>query len=309
MYQKTIKNPEKLTGIGLHTGKIFELKFYPADVNTGILFKIENNFIKANYKNARHTNLATKICKDNLCILTPEHLLSAINGLGIDNLIIEIKAKDNIKNGIYEIPIMDGSSYPFVMFLKLECKFQNQKALKKFVKIKKEIIYKEENSDKYIKISPNSNLLIDYKINFNHPMIGKEKLNFNFSVNNYIKEVSRARTFGFLKEVQYLRSIGLILGGNLENAIVLDDKGILNDNLRFSDEFVRHKILDLIGDISLCPGFLLGKIEAYKTSHTINNKLLLKIFSDKNNYEIITLKANELKQETKSLLINSFAIC
>ena len=286
LFQRTIQKEASFTGIGLHTGLPFKVILSPLEANSGIKFMVENEIIDNVYTNAKHTQLATQLTNNRgKSILTPEHLLSAIYALGIDNILINIIPINKNNGGVYEIPIMDGSASPFVMLLLNECKIKELSAPKKFLKVKKEIIYKKE--DKFIKISPSNGLEIDYTIDFKHPVIGKENLKFKYSLMKYIEDISKARTFGFLKEIQYLKSKGLIQGGSLENAIVLDDKKIINEYLRYPDEFVRHKVLDLIGDLSLSEYFILGKITGYKTSHSINNLLLHKIFASKENYEII----------------------
>jgi UDP-3-O-[3-hydroxymyristoyl] N-acetylglucosamine deacetylase len=204
--------------------------------------------------------------------------MSAITAFGIDNLRIIL---DND-----EIPIMDGSAISFCLLLK-EAGILKQDKNKKFIKIKKEVEVKVD--EKYAKVSPSEDISYSFKINFNHPAIGEQFYKFNFSTQNYIDEIAKARTFGFLKEVQYLRSIGLALGGSLENAIVLDDKKILNENLRYNDEFVRHKILDAIGDMRLLGYNIIGSYDAFSSGHYVNHLLTKAIFADSKNYEIVSV--------------------
>ncbi|RUM56506.1 MAG: UDP-3-O-[3-hydroxymyristoyl] N-acetylglucosamine deacetylase, partial [Nautilia sp.] len=221
----------------------------------------------------------TVIGKDGVVISTIEHLMSAVNAFGIDNLRIIL---DND-----EVPIMDGSAISFCLLLK-EAGILIQNENKKFLKIKKEIEVKLD--DKFAKVTPSDETSYSFKINFDHPAIGEQFYNFNFSTEKYIDEIAKARTFGFLKEVQYLRSIGLALGGSLENAIVLDDKRVLNENLRYNDEFVRHKILDAIGDMRLLGYNFIGSYDAFSSGHHLNHLLTKEIFANSENYEIVTIE-------------------
>jgi len=283
MKQRTIQKPIEVVGIGLHKGIPVKLKLEPLEENNGIVFYRSDKGISIPLKpeNVVDTKMATVIGKEGAVISTIEHLMSAVYSFGIDNLRIIV---DND-----EVPILDGSAIGFVMMLK-EVGIKELNAPKKFIKITKavEII----DGKKFAKLSPSKNISFDFEINFDHPLIKKQKYNFKFSTKNYIEEIARARTFGFLKEVQYLRSIGLALGGSLENAIVLDDKGILNDELRFPDEFVRHKILDAIGDMSLMGANFIGSYEAFASGHHLNHLLTLKVFEEEA-YEIVTLSNKE----------------
>ena len=283
MKQRTIQKSVEVVGIGLHKGIAVKLKLEPMPENSGIIFyrKDKGVTIPLKPEYVVDTKMATVIGKDGVVISTIEHLMSAIYAFGIDNLRVIV---DND-----EIPILDGSAISFVMMLK-EAGIKELEMPKKFLKITKEVEVRE--NEKFAKIVPSSAIEFNFEINFNHPMIGKQVYNFEFSTQNYINEIARARTFGFLKEVQYLRSIGLALGGSLENAIVLDDKGILNDNLRFSDEFVRHKILDAIGDMSLFGINFIGKYFAFASGHHLNHLLTLKVLEE-GAYEIITFKKEE----------------
>ena len=280
MKQRTIQKAVEVVGIGLHKGVPVKLRLEPMIEESGIVFYRSDKGVSIPLKpeNVVDTKMATVIGKEGVVISTIEHLMSAVYAFGIDNLRIIV---DND-----EIPILDGSAVSFVMMIK-EAGIKALNAPKKFLKITKEVEIKD--NDKFARLNPCKKTKLDFKINFDHPMIGKQVYDFEFSTNNYIKEIARARTFGFLKEVQYLRSIGLALGGSLENAIVLDDKGILNENLRFSDEFVRHKILDAIGDMSLLGHNFVGCYEAFASGHNLNHLLTLKVFEEEA-YEIVSFE-------------------
>ena len=283
MKQRTIQKPVEVVGIGLHKGVPVKLRLEPLGEDSGIVFYRSDKGISIPLKpeNVVDTKMATVIGKEGAVVSTIEHLMSAVYAFGIDNLRIMV---DND-----EVPILDGSAISFVMMIK-EAGIKELEAPKKFLRITKEVEIKE--GKKFAKISPSKEISFDFEIFFEHPMIGNQKYHFNFSTQNYIEEIARARTFGFLKEVQYLRSIGLALGGSLENAIVLDDKGILNENLRFPDEFVRHKILDAIGDMSLLGYNFIGNYEAFASGHHLNHLLTLKIFEEEA-YEIVTALPKE----------------
>jgi len=280
MKQRTIQKPVEVVGIGLHKGIPVKLKLEPMPEDSGIIFYRSDKGVSIPLKPefVVDTKMATVIGNQGLVISTIEHLMSAIYAFGIDNLRIIV---DND-----EIPILDGSAVSFVMMIK-EAGIKKLQKSKKFLRITKEVEVKD--NDKFAKLAPCKNTKLDFKINFDHPMIGKQVYDFEFSTKNYINEISRARTFGFLKEVQYLRSIGLALGGSLENAIVLDEKGILNENLRFPDEFVRHKILDAIGDMSLLGYNFVGCYEAFASGHHLNHLLTLKVF-EQEAYEIVSFE-------------------
>jgi len=283
MKQRTIQKPVEVIGIGLHKGVPVKLRLEPLGENSGIVFYRSDKGVSIPLKPQYvvDTKMATVIGNEGAVVSTIEHLMSAVYAFGIDNLRIIV---DND-----EIPIMDGSAISFVMMLK-EAGIKEQNASKKFIKITKEV--KIEDGNKFALIKPSNDITFDFEIFFDHPVIGRQKYKFDFSTKNYIEEIAKARTFGFLKEVQYLRSIGLALGGSLENAIVLDDKEILNDSLRFPDEFVRHKILDAIGDMSLIGHNFIGSYEAFKSGHHLNHLLTLKIF-EQNAYEIVEFSKEE----------------
>jgi len=279
MKQRTIKKPVEVVGIGLHKGVPVNLRLEPLEEDSGIVFYRSDKAVSIplSMDYVVDTKMATVIGKGDVVISTIEHLMSAISAFGIDNLRIVL---DND-----EIPIMDGSSISFCLLLK-EAGIKEQTKNKKFLKITKEVEIKLD--EKVARVLPSDSLSYNFEINFPHPAIGREVYNFNFSTKNYIEEIAKARTFGFLKEIQYLRSIGLALGGSLDNAIVLDDKKILNENLRYNDEFVRHKILDAIGDMRLLGYNFIGKYEAFASGHHLNHLLTKEIFATQS-YEIVEL--------------------
>jgi len=274
--QLTIKKTIKGVGIGLHKGEPVRFSLQPLDTNSGIVFfrSDTHTYIEANPENVVDTQMATVIGSQGNSVSTIEHLLSAIYAFGIDNLLIRIDAS--------EVPVMDGSSASFCMMLS-ETGIEEQNANKKIMIINKEIEIKEEN--RYVKISPDPNQSYHFQIDFNHPTIGFQEYNFDFSKQAYIDSISRARTFGFLKDVQMLRAQNLALGASLENAIVLDNNKIINsDGLRYNNEFVRHKILDAIGDLTLLGMPYIGKYESFAGSHHLNHLLTKEILKDKENY-------------------------
>lgn len=282
--QTTLKNEMSATGTGLHTGEKIYLKICPAPINTGIRFRrIDQNpivEIAALVHNVGDTTLNTCLIKDGVRVSTIEHLLSAFAGLGIDNAYVDLTAP--------EVPIMDGSAGPFV-FLVQSAGVQEQNALKKFIKIKQKVEVKQ--GDKVATISPHNGFRVTLTIDFDHPVIRSSNQNatLDFSNTSYVKEVSRARTFGFLSEYEYLRRNNLALGGSLDNAIVLDDYRILNeDGLRFEDEFVKHKLLDVVGDLYQLGHTMIGEFNGYKCGHQLNNQLLHALLENKKAWEIVT---------------------
>ncbi len=288
MKQTTIAKPVELVGIGLHKGVPVHLRLEPLEANRGIEFYRSDVKVTIPLKpeNVVDTKMATVIGKEGYFISTIEHMLSAVYAYGVDNLRVVVDAD--------EVPVMDGSSASFCMLLD-EAGLVSLDAPKKIMKIKKEITVKE--GDKYVKLSPSNDLNYDFTIKFNHPVIDKQSFTLNFSKEEYKNKISKARTFGFLHEVQYLRSKGLALGGSLENAVVLDDKKVLNtEGLRFPDEFVRHKILDAIGDMALLGVNFIGNYEAFAGSHDLNHKLTLELLKEKENYEIVELSGVEAKE-------------
>jgi len=282
--QRTLKNVIRATGVGLHTGKKIFLTLRPAAVNTGIVFKrvdlddpVE---IRACPKNVGDTQLSTSLEKDGVKISTIEHLLSAFAGLGIDNAYVDVSAP--------EVPIMDGSAGPFV-FLIQSAGVEEQKAAKKFVRIKRRVMVEE--GDKSACFEPFDGFKVSFAIDFDHPAFTENTrhASIDFSSTSFVKEVSRARTFGFLRDIEALRERQLALGGTLDNAIVVDDYRILNeDGLRYEDEFVKHKILDAIGDLYLLGHSLIGSFSGCKSGHALNNKLLQTLLADKEAWEEVT---------------------
>nr|WP_321268268.1 UDP-3-O-acyl-N-acetylglucosamine deacetylase [uncultured Sulfurimonas sp.] len=292
MYQTTIKKPVELVGIGLHKGTPVRLRLEPLESNSGIIFYRSDVdvAIALTPNNVVDTKMATVIGKDGIVISTIEHMLSAVYAYGIDNLKVIVDAD--------EIPVMDGSSASFCMLLD-EAGISELDKPKKIMRIKKEIMVQE--GEKYVKLSPSPDLKYDFTIKFPHPVINKQEYVLEFTKESYKKEIARARTFGFLHEVQYLRSKGLALGGTLDNAIVLDDKKILNpEGLRFPDEFVRHKILDAIGDMSLIGMNFIGNYEALAGSHDLNHKLTIELLKNPENYEVVELVGEKMAELEKA---------
>tara|TARA_B100000963_G_C22558954_1_gene640405 strand:+ start:435 stop:1367 length:933 start_codon:yes stop_codon:yes gene_type:complete len=280
--QKTLLNELIFKGIGLHTGNKVSMKIFPAQEDTGIVFrrKIGNKIIsiKADFRNVKSTKLCTLLSDSNgNSVSTVEHILSALYALEVDNVIIELNSN--------EIPVYDGSAQDFVKKIK-EVGFEEQESFKKYIKIKKNIEVKSGN--KYVRVCPFDNTLISTEINYDHKLIGKQSISIMLTPQIYESQICNARTFGFLKDVKNLRKNGLALGGSLDNAIVLDENNVLNKSgLRFSDEFVRHKLLDFIGDISLSGYRILGSFFASHPGHEINNQLLKKVFQSPNNWELV----------------------
>jgi len=292
MYQTTIKKAVELVGIGLHKGSPVKLRLEPLESNSGIIFHRSDVDVSIALKpeNVVDTKMATVIGKDGYVISTIEHLLSAIYAYGIDNIKIIVDAD--------EVPVMDGSSASFCMLLD-EAEVIELDVPKKVMIIKKDVEVRD--GDKYVKLSPAPDLQYEFTIKFPHPVINKQEFVLKFTKESYKQEISRARTFGFLHEVQYLRSKGLALGGSLENAIVLDDKKVLNpEGLRYNDEFVRHKILDAIGDMSLIGMNFVGNYEAFAGSHDLNHRLTLELLKDKENYEVVELVGQKAKELEKA---------
>ncbi|MEA1914442.1 MAG: UDP-3-O-acyl-N-acetylglucosamine deacetylase, partial [Campylobacterota bacterium] len=277
MKQRTIAKPIEIVGIGLHKGVPVKMRLEPLEVDSGIVFyrSDEGVSIPLTPENVVDTKMATVIGKGSVVVSTIEHLLSAIYAYGIDNLRVVI---DND-----EVPVLDGSSSGYCLLID-EVGVKQLDAPKKALKIKKEV--KIEVDGKYVCLKPSGHIVFDFSIDFDHPMIGEQSYHFDYSVEEYKENISRARTFGFLHEVQYLRSIGLAQGGSLDNAIVLDDSKILNpEGLRYTDEFVRHKILDAIGDMALLGYTLIGEYDAHAGSHHLNHLLTKKLMEDPSNYE------------------------
>lgn len=284
--QRTLKNPIRATGVGLHTGDKIYLTLRPAGPNSGIVFRRTDLDppvdLQANAHSVGDTTLSTTLVNGEARVSTVEHLLSALAGLGIDNVVVEVSAP--------EIPIMDGSAGPFV-FLIQSAGIVEQDAPKEFIRILKPVMVRHE--DKTASFRPYDGFRILFSIDFDLPVFQGRILTaeVDFSSTTFVKEVSRARTFGFMHEIEYLRSKGLVRGGSLDNAIVLDSNTILNeDGLRYEDEFVRHKILDAIGDLYLLGHSLIGEFEAYKSGHALNNQLLRALLEQPDAWEKITFE-------------------
>ena len=291
MRQTTIAKKVHNVGIGLHKGEPIRLTLEPLEAGSGIVFYRSDLGIsfKAEPKNVINTQMATVVGNEKGYISTIEHLMSAINAYGIDNIRIIVDAN--------EIPVMDGSSASFCMLLD-EAGVRELDANKKALIIKRAVEVRE--GDKLVRLSPSKSPKFDYTIKFSHPLIGTQHYVFEFSKKSYVKEISRARTFGFLKDVQALRSMGLALGGSLENAVVIDENKILNpEGLRFENEFVRHKILDAIGDLALVGAPILGDYTAFAGSHDLNHKLTLAVLADAKNFELVDLTAEVVREYQK----------
>jgi len=285
-YQNTIRKKINCSGIGLHTGKEIHMNLLPAEANTGIRFirtdLTEKNFIPAFMNRVVDTTMATTISEGEVSVATTEHLLAAINGLAIDNILVEIDGP--------EVPIMDGSAFPFVSLLQ-NAGVKQQKSYRRLVKITREISFRE--GDRYISIYPYDGFKVTAEINFDHDSVRRQVYSLAVSTEKFIAEISKARTFGFLDDVKKLQQNGLALGASLDNAIGMDENGILNkEGLRYVNEFVRHKIMDIIGDMTLlgCP--ILGHIVAYKSGHSQHLKLMEKIAATPEAWEFVELKKN-----------------
>lgn len=282
--QRTIKNVIRATGVGLHSGEKVFLTLRPAAPDSGIVFRrvdldpmVE---IPASGELVTETTLCTGLTREGAKVQTVEHLMSALAGLGIDNLYVELSAA--------EVPIMDGSSGPFV-FLLQSAGIVEQDAPKRFIRIKRPVEVRE--GDKVARFEPYDGFRLGFTVQFDHPAIpqSQSRAEVEFSTENYIREVSRARTFGFMRDLEYMRERNLGLGGSMDNAIVLDEFRVLNDDgLRYADEFVRHKILDAVGDLYLAGRPVLGAFEGYKSGHALNNKLVRALLADQAAWEEVT---------------------
>ena len=282
--QRTLKNVIRATGVGIHTGDKVYMTLRPAAVDTGIVFRrvdlpqpVE---IKACCQTVGDTSLSTTLVQGDVRVATVEHLLSAMAGLGIDNAYVELSAA--------EVPIMDGSAGPFV-FLLQSAGIEEQAAAKRFIRIKKSVTVRE--GDKWARFDPFDGFKVGFSIDFDHPIFTRKTstAEIDFSTTSFVKEVSRARTFGFMRDIEMLRERNLVLGGSMDNAIVLDDYRVLNeDGLRYEDEFVKHKILDAIGDLYLLGHSLIGAFYGHKSGHQLNNTLLRSLIADRGAWEEVT---------------------
>jgi UDP-3-O-[3-hydroxymyristoyl] N-acetylglucosamine deacetylase len=284
--QRTLKNTIRASGVGLHTGKKVLMTLRSAPANTGIVFRRADLAtpvdIRASAENVGETMLGTSLVRGEVKVSTVEHLLSAFAGLGIDNAFVEVTAP--------EVPIMDGSAGPFV-FLLQSAGIEEQSAPKRFIRIKRRL--RVEDGDKWAEFKPFDGFKVNFEIEFNHPMFKKrsQTASMDFSTTSFLKEVSRARTFGFMRDLESLRARNLALGGNMDNAIVLDDFRVLNeDGLRYEDEFVKHKILDAIGDLYLLGHSLIGEFSGFKSGHALNNRLLRALIADQSLWEEVTFE-------------------
>jgi UDP-3-O-[3-hydroxymyristoyl] N-acetylglucosamine deacetylase len=287
--QRTIKNIIRATGVGLHTGEKVYLTLRPAAPNTGVVFRrvdlAQPVDIKADPYRVGDTRLSSCLERDGVRVSTVEHLMSAIAGLGIDNLYVDVSAA--------EVPIMDGSAGPFV-FLLQSAGVEEQAAAKRFIRIRKAVAVTD--GDKSARFEPHNGFKIEFSIDFDHPVFenSAKSVCVDFATTSYIKEVSRARTFGFMHEVEWMRGQGLALGGSLDNAIVLDEYRVLNnDGLRYDDEFVKHKVLDAIGDLYLLGHPVIGAFVAHKSGHALNNLLLRRLLEEKEAWEYVSFDRPE----------------
>ncbi|MDP7536933.1 MAG: UDP-3-O-acyl-N-acetylglucosamine deacetylase [Methylococcales bacterium] len=289
--QRTLKNIIRATGVGLHTGENVYLTLHPAEPDTGIRFRRSDigafAVVDAKPDNVGDTTMSTTLIQNGIRVSTVEHLMSAFSGLGIDNALVDVSAA--------EIPIMDGSAGPFV-FLLQSAGIEEQDAWRKYMRVNKPI--KVVDGDKWASFEPYDGFRVGFTIDFKHPAFKSNVKTavMDFSTTSFIKEVSRARTFGFMKDIELLQKNNLALGGSLDNAIVVDDLKILNeDGLRYADEFVKHKMLDAIGDLYLLGHNLLGEFNGYKSGHSLNNQLLRALVKDTDAWEMVSFKdTNEL---------------
>ena len=283
--QRTLSSKIRASGVGLHTGKKISLTLNPAPSNSGIVFKrtdVKSAPIKASLENVFDTRLSTSLSNNEIKISTVEHLLSALAGIGIDNAIVELDGP--------EVPIMDGSARPFVFMIQ-SAGIQEQSEAKRFIKIKKTIEVKQD--EKWAKIEPFDGFKVAFTIDFDHPAFSEtsQSSEIDFSSVSYLSQVSRARTFGFAKDIELLRKNNLALGGSVNNAIVIDDYKVVNEEgVRFQDEFVKHKILDAIGDLYLLGHGLIGSFSAYKSGHHLNNLLLRELINNIHAWEEVTIQ-------------------
>jgi len=289
MKERTIAKSAELVGIGLHKGVPVRMRLEPAKAGSGITFIRDDKGVEipVSPQNVIDTKMATVIGKKGAQVSTIEHLMSALYAYGIDNVRIHL---DND-----EVPVMDGSAISYCMLLD-EAGIRELRSPKKVLKVTEPV--RIEQGEKFVELLPSDEMVYDFTIRFDHPAIGEEHMRFNFSRAAYLKEIAKARTFGFLKEVQYLRSIGLARGGSLENAVVLDEHGILNpEGLRYPDEFVRHKILDAIGDLAILGMPIMGEYRAFAGGHHLNH-LLTKELLEKGAYEIVEVGPASAEQKT-----------
>ena len=284
--QRTLKNTIRATGVGLHTGEKVLMTLGPAPVNSGIVFRrtdLEGTpEVRADGMLVRETTLGTTLMQDDVRVATVEHLMSAFAGLGIDNAVVELSAT--------EVPIVDGSAGPFV-FLMQSAGIAEQSAAKRFIRVRRPVEVRD--GDKWARFTPYDGFKIDFEIEFDHPVFKRhhQRAVIDFATTSFLREISRARTFGFMRDMEFLRSMNLGRGGSLDNAIVLDDYRILNeDGLRYENEFVRHKVLDAIGDLYLLGHSIIGAFSGYKSGHGLNNQLLRELVRNESAWEEVTFE-------------------
>ena len=292
MQQRTIKNPVEVIGIGLHKGEPIKLRLEPLDADAGIVFYREDiaMSIPLSPSSVIDTRMATVIGNEKGFISTIEHFLSALYAYGIDNIRVIVDGN--------EMPIMDGSSISFCLLLD-EAGIEELDVPKKIISVKRLVEVKE--GQKFVRLLPSDTAKFDFRIKFDHPVIGEQSESFHFSTHNFIEEIARARTFGFAKDIQYLQSQNLALGATLQNAIGLDDHKILNpEGLRFDNEFAKHKVLDAMGDMMVSGHNILAAYESFAGSHNLNYQLTSKLLSDSRNYEILTVEELQSRAFEKS---------
>ena len=285
--QRTLKSQIKTTGVGLHTGARVDLTLRPAQPDAGVVFHRvdlpQSSAIPADARNVGDTRLSSSLEKDGAKVSTVEHLMSALSGLGIDNVHVDVAGP--------ELPILDGSAAPFV-FLLQSAGIEEQNAPKRYLRIKSPV--EVAQGDKVARFEPHDGFVLDFTIDFPHPVFGSENRHvvIDFAKHSYTKEVSRARTFGFMQDVEAMRSAGLALGGSLQNAIVLDETRVLNsEGLRYDNEFAKHKVLDAIGDLYLLGHPLIGKYTAFKSGHALNNVVSRALLQRTDAWELVTFNA------------------
>ncbi|MDY6880073.1 MAG: UDP-3-O-acyl-N-acetylglucosamine deacetylase [Desulfatiglans sp.] len=297
--QRTIKKDVECTGIGLHSGQAVSIKIKPAPVDTGIQFvRVDLDtrpVLAADFESVADTTLATTIGTNGCTVATIEHLMAAFFGLGIGNAVVELDGP--------EVPIMDGSASPFVFLLK-SAGLKEQNAARRFIIIKKP--FEVDDGNRSVVIYPSNELKISYLIDFQHPLLRNQEYELVFSGRNFVREISSARTFGFLRDIQTLKENGFAQGGSLDNAVVIDDFRIINeDGLRFKDEFVRHKILDFVGDLSIVGAPVIGHFKVKKSGHFLNQHMLKCLMKSQEHWEAVTLETPE-KCKENSVRIPAF---
>ncbi len=296
IYQRTLSRPVACTGIGLHSGRRINLSLRPAEPDTGVVFKRTDMpdapLIPGDVNAVVATEMCTTVGIDGVCVATVEHLMSALHGVGVDNVLVEVDAP--------EIPVMDGSSAPFVFLLK-NAGLKSQDKPRKYFAVKREVTVSD--GDKFLKVSPAKNFSVDYTIEFDHPAIRKQSMTYKHFNGSYDRELSRARTFGFLSDIRRLQEANLALGGSLDNAVVVDQFRVLNDDgLRFEDEFVRHKVLDFMGDMALVGRPIIGSFVAHKSGHGLNNKLFRKFLADPQAWQLVTAEPEQMPEPQPAVI-------